>query len=126
MKSITLSIYNTELSPQKNFVVEDIETYLSKLITKTYENENFQVPKISLNMTIKINVSQDNVFKQIGNYVRMLCDSRKYYFFIIGSEWKSSSTVELRLYMDTLNSFYDLFKLHFSEKTLITRQHEDR
>ena len=55
MKSITLSIYNTELSPQKNFVVEDIETYLSKLITKTYENENFQVPKISLNMNIKIN-----------------------------------------------------------------------
>ena len=126
MKSITLSIYNTEMSPQKNFVVEDVETYLSRLITKTYETENFQVPKISLNMTIKINVSQDNVFKQIGNYVRMLCDSRKYYFFIIGAEWKSSNTVELRLYMDTLNTFYDLFKLHFSEKTLITRQHADR
>ena len=97
MKSITLSIYNTELSPQKNFVVEDIETYLSKLITKTYENENFQVPKISLNMSIKINVSQDNVFKQIGNYVRMLCGSRKYYFFIIGSEWKSYFNLFLRL-----------------------------
>ena len=126
MKSITLSIYNTEMSPQKNFVVEDVETYLSKLITKTYENENFQVPKISLNMTIKINVSQDNVFKQIGNYVRMLCDSRKYYFFIIGSEWKSSNAVELRLYMDTLNTFYYIFKNSFSEKTLITRQHQDR
>ena len=85
------------MSPQKNFVVEDIETYLSKLITKTYENENFQVPKISLNMSIKINVSQDNVFKQIGNYVRMLYGSRKYYFFIIGSDWKSTSTIELNL-----------------------------
>lgn len=122
----TLKIYDTLLTPQKNYIVDDISKYLESCAVY-YTSDNFQFPKIALNISIKVNLSQNYVGENIGfNYVSIDTKNFIYFFFVLSATWKSSETVELNLYLDTLNTYYGHFKSYFSSKTLITRQHVDR
>lgn len=120
-----LIFYQCEITPEKNCVVDDLTSYLNSLTSQVVDN--FQYIKLDLDLYIKVNSSQVNVPKFNYNYVAVKNSDvdKVYYYFIIGSPtWISSSTIQLQLSLDTLNTFKD--DLTWTSKTNITRQHKDR
>ena len=71
MATSKIRIYRTHILPERNALVDGIETYLGSL-TPTYENDNFQYLQLGMDLTIKLNVSQDTIANQsLGNYARI-------------------------------------------------------
>lgn len=80
-----IKIYRTNITPERNALVENIETYLYGLVP-TYSNNNFQYQKLGLDLNIKIPVDQDTISNQsIGNYVSLEQDGKTWYYFILNS-----------------------------------------
>ena len=120
-----LIFYQCEITPEKNCVVDDLTSYLNSLTSQVVND--FQYIKLDLDLYIKVNSSQVNVPKFNYNYVAVKNSDvdKVYYYFIIGSPtWISSSTIQLQLSLDTLNTFSN--DLTWTTKTNITRQHKDR
>ena len=119
-----IKIYRTNITPERNALVENIETYLYGLVP-TYSNDNFQYQKLGLDLTTKIPVDQATIGNQsIGNYVSIEQDGKTWYYFIMNSAWKGVDTVELELSIDSVNTFQ--YDFHMTDKTSIKRQHADR
>lgn len=131
----TITIYrDCEIVENKNFAVDDIESYLSTL-TKVVKND-FQYVKILKETKIKVNFSAYSVLNTYQstkwNYVKIVNNEEQsnattYYFFITNKRWRADSTIELSLKMDTLNTFSeDNGKITFNKRTRILREHRDR
>ena len=140
-KTATLYFYKLPVNlMDKNFVIEEIETYLSGFVPVT--KTNFQYQRFELEKTIKVNMNQEyqlNVASLVKyNYLKMTTlDNQEtpntaiYYYFIKSAKQISESTIEFTIVMDVLNTFsfsgssspknYTL-----SKKSLITREHKDR
>lgn len=120
----TIKLYQTEITPERNARVDDIQSYLNGC-TELYI-QNFQYLKIQLDMTIKLNLSQENTPKFPYNYmyIKREDDEKYYYYFILSSRWLSANTIELQLSLDTINTFSN--DLVWTSRTNITRQHKDR
>ena len=124
MATSKIRIYQTVLTPARNALVDDLDQYLS-WSTLTYSNDAFQYIKLGLDLTIKINNAQDKISgHSLGNYVRIEQDNKVWYYFIMNTDWKSANTVELKLSIDSINTFRN--DLTWSDKTSIQREHEDR
>ena len=134
MSSSTLYFYKLPINLfNKNFVLENIESYLATLtpVTKT----DFQYQRAELEKTIKVNMSQSyqlNLNSLVKyNYLKIVMDTAIYYYIIKSAKQVSESTIEFNIVMDVLNTFtfsqtasnktYTL-----SNKSLITREHKDR
>ena len=120
-----LIFYQCEITPEKNCIVDDLTSYLNSLTSQVVYN--FLYIKLDLDLYVKVNSSQVNVPKFNYNYVAVKNSDldKVYYYFIIGSPtWISSSTIQLQLSLDTLNTFSN--DLTWTAKTNITRQHKDR
>ena len=130
MNTTTIKLFeNCKILQDKNFVVENIETYLSTLtqIVRT----NFQYVKPQLFCSIKINLSsyQYLTLNSVNNYnyVSITDSDTTSYYFVIGRRWKADSTLELDLKLDTINTFTtENNKIVFNAKTRILREHRDR
>lgn len=119
----TLKIYQCELTPEKNALIEGIDSYL--LNKTTYTSTNFQYIQLDLDIKIKVNLSQDfAAATSIGNYVSINQDNKTWYYFITSAKWRAKNTVELSLSIDSVNTFKEDFT--FTDKTHITRQHKNR
>ena len=124
MATSKIKIYQTVLTPARNALVDDLDQYLS-WSTLTYSNDAFQYIKLGLDLTIKINNAQNKISgHSLGNYVRIEQDNKVWYYFIMNTDWKSANTVELKLSIDSINTFRN--DLTWSDKTSIQREHEDR
>ena len=124
MATSKIKIYQTVLTPTRNALVDDLDTYLNQL-TPTYSKDDFQYIKFDLDLSIKVPMPQNVISgHSLGNYVRIEQDSKVWYYFVMNTEWKSANAVELKLSVDSINTFRN--DLTFSEKTLIKRQHGDR
>ena len=124
MATSKIRIYQTVLTPARNALVDDLDQYLS-WSTLTYSNDAFQYIKLGLDLTIKINNAQNKISgHSLGNYVRIEQDNKVWYYFIMNTDWKSANTVELKLSIDSINTFRN--DLTWSDKTSIQREHEDR
>ena len=124
MATSKIRIYQTVLTPARNALVDDLDQYLNSL-TPTYSNNAFQYIKLDLDLTIKINNAQDKISgHSLGNYVRIEQDNKVWYYFIMNTDWKSANTIELKLSIDSINTFRN--DLTWSDKTSIQREHEDR
>lgn len=119
----TIKIYKTNITPDRNALVDDLATYLSSLVP-AYSNDTFQYIQLSTDISIKVELDQEMQAEEIGNYVDLLQDGKHFYFFILKSAWKSTKTIELSLSIDSVNTFKDDFT--FNKKTNIIRQHKDR
>lgn len=119
----TIKIYKTNITPDRNALVDDLSTYLSSLIP-AYSNDTFQYIQLSTDISIKVELDQEMQVQEIGNYVDLFQDNKHFYFFILKSNWKSTKTIELSLSIDSVNTFKDDFT--FNKKTNIIRQHKDR
>jgi len=125
----TLTLYqNCKIRPENNFWVDNVNTYLGSL-DETVIN-NFQYIKdLSLDLNIKVNLPQVQSNKPIYNYVAIVNsdNTRVFYYFILECNWRSENTVELKLSMDTINTFQDKFNNNgFKDTTQIVRQHKNR
>ena len=137
MSYSTLNLYKDSLiRPEKNFMVEDIATYLNNFnYMKRKTITEFQYIKHSLELKIKIDTAQYGLefvasenwdYCSIQNLNELAKPTKKVYYFIVGKEWKGESTIELSLYMDTLNTFGYGVDYKLSEKTKVMREHKDR
>ena len=124
MATSKIRIYQTVLTPARNALVDDLDQYLNSL-TPTYSNDAFQYIKLDLDLNIKINNAQNKISgHSLGNYVRIEQDNKVWYYFIMNTDWKSANTIELKLSIDSINTFRN--DLTWSDKTSIQREHEDR
>lgn len=127
----TVILFKTDITPQMNARVDDIEDYLTELktISSNYKQyDNYQFIKHELDITIKVPLTQDYASTIQYNYVVITNtdDIHPWYYFIIDSKWLGKETVQLTLSLDSINTIWDHLEDKWTNKTLITRQHKDR
>lgn len=131
----TITLYkNTKLDLHKNYVIDDIETYLSDKTSITTQND-FQYQRFELNKFIKMDLPQ----KDQGNastsdkydYMKIVDGDNVYYYFIISMVQKAQKTIGFECHMDALNTFHYSSSVGnknytLTDRTLITREHKNR
>lgn len=123
MSTCILKMYkNTKITPARNARVDDIEVYLDSL-EGTYESTKFQYQRIALNMSIKVNMEQQEAQGNY-NYATIEQDGKLFFFFVMSGEQVSRKCVQFNLSMDTINTFWDF--MDWNAKTMIQREHVDR
>ena len=123
----TLKLYQTSLQIDKNFVVDDLDTYLNDKATLVYASDNnFQRQKIALDRSIKINKPQTWTEKPVFNYAVIEQDDRRYYFYVVGCNWRAQKTVAISLHMDSLNTYRSELVDGRTDRTTINRQRKNR
>ena len=124
----TIYIYkDCKIIPSKNFVVDSIDTYLANLTKITISD--FQYLRNDLNLTIKINKTQDWTDATLTynyNYLKVVQNSVSYYYFILKKTQVSQSTIALELRMDVLNTYRWSSDFGISPRTKVNREHKDR
>lgn len=130
MATSLVQIYAIDfLRVEKNFIIEDIDRFIDEY-ESIYVIRDFQYIKQSLNLTIKVNLSQANLSVDADNLtylsIKNSDDSRIYYYFITNKIWRSENTIEFQLTMDTLNTFKWNDDYSVDKKTLVFREHKDR
>lgn len=124
MATSKVKIYQTVLTPARNALVDDLEAYLNSL-TPTFTDLTFQYIKLGLDINIKVPMPQGVISgHSLGNYVRIEQDNKVWYYFIMNTDWKSTNAVELKLSVDSINTFRN--DLTFTDKTLVGREHGNR
>lgn len=119
----TLYIYqDCKITKERNCLVDNIQAYLQA--QRLLPSIEIQYQQIELYKTLKLNMSQSVVGTGPFNYLEIIQDNKSFYYFIDKTNWKSTSTVEFELTLDTVNTFATDFS--FDNKTRITRQHKDR
>lgn len=117
-------LYRVDITKDKNAKIDQISVYLS-LHGRTETNAiEAQYQQIALHKNIKLDLAQSQVGKANYNYLEIYQDDKSFYFFIDKATWKSTSTVDFELTLDTVNTFANDFT--FNKKTKINRQHKDR
>ena len=128
MVTSTIKLFQCDITPEKNAMIDSIGTYLATKNSLTINN--FQYQKILQEKIIKLDMDQANVPNFAYNYVSITNNYgggvKNYYYFIISVNWKSANTVELQLSLDTINTFQTELKRALTNRTNITRQHKDR
>lgn len=132
--------YDTGIRPEKNALIENIETFLSSKKNFTYPLNRFIQPDVSL--SIKIDalgipstiIDQSNSIHVLNPFqdkkpdycaIRNSDGSGKWiYYYVMNKDWTATRTVTLELAIDTLNSFQGAWE--FTDKTFVTREHKDR
>ena len=124
MANCKIEVFKTQLTPQRNALVDELDSYLNTCIC-SYVNDEFQFQKISLDMDFKLTMS-DDIFQpqSIGNYVRLTQLGKTYYLFINGYDWISKNCIELSCSIDTINTFRN--DVTWDDKTNVIREHKDR
>lgn len=119
----TLTLYQTEITLERNARVENIDVYLNSL-TPAYGPVDMQYLPLQGDMVIKL--ARDQEFSIISdcNYAKIEQDDKSFYFFVMGADWRAKKTVAFTLSMDTVNTWWD--ELSWNPKTTIQRQHGDR
>ena len=130
MANSAISIYKTIITPEKNMLIEDMRNFLRNsfqyrnYVEMTYSNSNFQYVQLEADITVKINVDQHKISGQsIGNYVWIQQDSHDWFYFVIGSEWKSKKCIQLYLSLDSINTFNSIV---LGDKSTVYREHRSR
>lgn len=132
--SLTTSEVNlypiSNLTPRKNFYIDDIESFLDQYEDTKTTLVNFQYVKHALTLTIKINWTQEALSFDLGKYgylsIKNSDDTKVVYYFVMNRKWLGQSTIQLELAMDTINTLRYGTDYILDDKTKINRQHKDR
>lgn len=132
--SLTTSEVNlypiSNLTPRKNFYIDDIESFLDQYEDTKTTLVNFQYVKHALTLTIKINWTQEALSFDLGKYgylsIKNSDDTKVVYYFVMNRKWLGQSTIQLELAMDTINTLRYGTDYTLDDKTKINRQHKDR
>lgn len=144
MATCTLKLYaNTKIKPQKNFVIDDIASYLATFISDTLTISTYQYQRFELYKKIKVNLSQEyqDIFASTTKWDYLSIEtvsngvSSFHYYFIKSYRQVAQSTIELDIEMDTINTFNFVSSIDSSKKniqytldkkSIINREHKDR
>lgn len=144
MMTTTLKLYkNTFLRESLNYCLQAenddlLSDYLQDKILEAIDN--YQLQKPLMDLTIKINKSQEALFYQNNTYADVdyvsitptkvgedeTLNGKTFYYFVIAKRWTAEHTLALELRMDTLNTFKWNEELSVSPKTIVEREHKDR
>lgn len=132
MATSTLKFYrNTKLQESKNFVIDEINLFLTNYLLFT--RSNFQYFKdFEIETTIKIDLEQSYINPVDVNNIDYLSVQNSdmpnslFFYFVLSKRWKGESTILFNLRLDTLNTFTYNKSFVFSDKTRILRQHKNR
>ena len=118
-----------KILPERNFIVEDIENYLSTLNNIPFYN--FQYIRHGVQIQIKINATQSAASpfnKVIFNYcsIQNTSDQFPVYYFVIRTTQLAQKTLLLDLVLDVANTFKYGEHYTFTKRTKVTREHKDR
>ena len=69
-----IKIYNTQITPDRNAKVEQINTYLNTCPV-SYHTDKLQYQKIALDIVVKLPIPQEQRFN-LGNYVCINQDNK--------------------------------------------------
>lgn len=124
-----LTLYkDSKIIPSKNFVVDNISTYLGTLTQMTIND--FQYVKNAMTVVIKIDSVQLSLdyLQDNYNYCSILNETggKTVYYFAVNKKWISSETIQLSLVLDSCNTFVLGTDYTLSPKTKIMREHKDR
>lgn len=130
----TITLYKgCVIDPDDNFVVENVDKYLSTLQSLTFDDMQYQKNVTDLQMSIRLPINQSELstafkFDESINYViiKNSDDEKEYCFFVVSRRWLSSSAIEYRLIADVLNTYKLNVDYSFNKKTMIEREHRDR
>ena len=125
---MTITLYaNCKLATDKNFAVDDIETYLATFGTSdkyTEANLNYFVHKLNTFILLDLGQSALNYYNKRFNFCKIQNGTDKaVYYFITNLEWRSKQVIYLTLYQDTISTFG---VLPLTSKCLVHREHKDR
>lgn len=129
--------YNTLLTPEHNAMWSQNTTndggFANWLATGTATKatlviEPFQWIRHKLDITIKIDNSQQLIDKMTYNYaaIKNSDDDRTYYYFVLNMNQVAQHTVELVLSLDSIATFWNEIQSNLNDKTMIRREHRDR
>jgi len=133
MNSTLTLINGTKITPERNFKVPNMEFVKSSGLNGYRVISDFMYIKHSLNLTIKVDISQENleyIFANDVNYIIIKNNfagsslPKEVGYFVINKRWMAKETIEYTLLCDVVNSFND--SVEISDKTRILRQHKDR
>ena len=133
MNSTLTLINGTKITPERNFKVPNMEFVKSSGLNGYRVISDFMYIKHSLNLTIKVDISQENleyIFANDVNYIIIKNNfegaslPKEVGYFVTNKRWMAKETIEYTLLCDVVNSFND--SVEISDKTRILRQHKDR
>lgn len=84
MATSTITLYKTDLTPERNAWIDNLETYLSSCTH--YTISNFQFIKHDLDLAIKIDFTQTYVDNPTYNYVKIVSNNVTRYYFVLDTE----------------------------------------
>ena len=130
MSTSTITLYkDSKINLDRNFKVDDLTAYLATLTSKAVAK--MQYIRHGLNINVKIDMDQYN-YEYINTYNYNYCSivnsdsSRTCYYFIVNKRQVASSTIQLELLMDTINTFSFGTDYIISNKSKVLREHKDR
>ena len=135
MNSTITLINGTKITPERNFKLPDMSYVENSGVNGKQEITKFMYIKHSLNLTIKVDITQyhlEYIFANDVNYIIITNDftnqagtlPKKVGYFVVKKRWVAQETIEYTLLCDVVNSFND--SVEISDKTRILRQHKDR
>lgn len=133
MNSTLTLINGTKITPERNFKVPNMEFVKNSGLNGYRVISDFMYIKHSLNLTIKVDISQENleyIFANDVNYIIIKNNfegsslPKEVGYFVTNKRWMAKETIEYTLLCDVVNSFND--SVEISDKTRILRQHKDR
>ena len=125
---MTLTLYKTDLRPEANEVFDSIDEFIGDLGTPVYQWTNLRYTKPDIDIMVKVPL--DGSIRMLGQFdYAVLYDeaqNKKYYYFVLNTNWKAHTTLQLQLSMDTLNTFWYEIQAGLGPQTHITRRYFDR
>lgn len=125
MANSYIVFYKTAIDPARNMVVEALEDYLATCPHTSGTNIMYIKPGMDAQTVVEWPQATGWVPDKT-TYAKVTTDGKIYYYFVTETEWKGQSSVGLKLHLDTINTYWNDYKDHFTDRTHITRQHKNR
>ena len=126
-----IKLYATDLAPNLNYIIEDIDAYLSTKSNTATTTVRYIEPK--LQQTIVLKRAQSVLSTGLEyNYAKVTTETDSgatstQYYFVQSLEWGSRKSVRVNLLLDTLNTLSSSYiEKYCDSKTTIIREHQNR
>lgn len=124
MSKSKITLYQTRLSYNSNWQIDDIEDYLNTCKSLDIGEVRYTEPKLS--QVIVIKKPQSNLVGLSYNYAKIKDDSFTWYAFVQSLDWGSKNSIKVTLALDTMNTVGYALIDHMTSQTSIIREHINR
>ena len=123
-----LKLYKTDLRPEANEVFDSIDEFIGDCGAPVHQWNNLKYTRPDIDIMVKVPL--DGSIRMLGQFdYAVLYDetqNKNYYYFVLNTNWKAHTTLQLQLSMDTLNTFWYEIQAGLGPQTHVTRRYFDR